>query len=396
VRAAGTRSSTTAIAERLADRRREMEEAVLARAYAVSDPARAGDPEYVNGFRSAIGAAIEYVVVSLRGGDVPPPPVPAALLSQARLAGRNKVPLDTVIRRYFAGFALLAEFMIDELARDGDFGLRDLKPVLQNQAPFFERLLAGISEEHRCGYASRSTSGDERRTHLVERMLEGELLDGTALGYELDDVHIGVIAKGAGAQEALRAVARDLDRRLLAVPRPDDTVWAWFGGRSAPDPQRASTALRTLLPPGVVAASGEPGKGRTGWRLSHQQARACLPIAMRRNTRLISYGDVPLLATMLHDKLLSASMRQIYLQPLERERDGGRLLRRTVRAYIDAGRNVSSAAAALRVNRKTVASRLTRVEALLERDLGSCLTELDAALEMEELEAAAERYGGPG
>ena len=41
-------------------------------------------------------------------------PVPVALLAQARLAARVGVSLDAVLRRYFAGYTLLGDFLIEE------------------------------------------------------------------------------------------------------------------------------------------------------------------------------------------------------------------------------------------------------------------------------------------
>jgi DNA-binding PucR family transcriptional regulator len=88
---------------------------------------------------------------------------------------------------------------------------------------------------------------------------------------------------------------------------------------------------------------------------------------------------------MFQDDLLATSLRQLYLEPLAEERDGGETLRETLRAYFAAERNVSSAAAALSVNRHTVTSRLRTIEKRLGRPLSTCATEIDAALRLEDL-----------
>jgi DNA-binding PucR family transcriptional regulator len=139
------------------------------------------------------------------------------------------------------------------------------------------------------------------------------------------------------------------------------------------------------LPPGVSLAIGEPGESLSGWRLTHQQARAALPIALRSPEGLVRYADVALLASTLQDDLLSTSLRQLYLVPLEQERDGGETLRETLRAYFAAERNVSSAAAALGVSRQAVNSRLRTIEEKLGRPLGGCAAELETALSMEQV-----------
>ena len=49
---------------------------------------------------------------------------------------------------------------------------------------------------------------------------------------------------------------------------------------------------------------GEPGEGLVGWRLSHRQAKAALPIAERRGQAILRYADVALLASILRDDLV--------------------------------------------------------------------------------------------
>jgi DNA-binding PucR family transcriptional regulator len=48
-------------------------------------------------------------------------------------------------------------------------------------------------------------------------------------------------------------------------------------------------------------------------------------------------------------------------------------------------RNVTSAAAALGVNRHTVSNRLRAVESRIGRPISSCVAEIDAALRLEDL-----------
>jgi DNA-binding PucR family transcriptional regulator len=88
---------------------------------------------------------------------------------------------------------------------------------------------------------------------------------------------------------------------------------------------------------------------------------------------------------MLGDDLLTTSLRRLYLAPLSDERDGGAVLRETLRAYFAADRNGASAAAALRVTRQTVNNRLRVIEERLERPLSACATELEAALRLDDL-----------
>jgi hypothetical protein len=54
---------------------------------------------------------------------------------------------------------------------------------------------------------------------------------------------------------------------------------------------------------------GEPARGIDGWRLSHRQAKAALPTALRAPEAFVRYGDVALLAATLADDLLATSLR---------------------------------------------------------------------------------------
>jgi DNA-binding PucR family transcriptional regulator len=103
---------------------------------------------------------------------------------------------------------------------------------------------------------------------------------------------------------------------------------------------------------------------------------------------VVRYADVALLASMLRDELLVTSLRELYLDPLEEERDGGAVARQTLKAYVAAERNVSSAAAALGVSRRTVGNRLRMIERRLNRPLPAMIAAIEAALHLDALDIA--------
>jgi DNA-binding PucR family transcriptional regulator len=226
----------------------------------------------------------------------------------------------------------------------------------------------------------------------VKSLLAGELVDHSELGYDLEAHHLGLMARGEGAAEAMRELAATLDRRLLAVCREEEPVWAcWLGGRAPLQAEEAIRPLRDIRPEGILITVGEPGETLSGWRFSHRQAKAALPIAERGGRPVVRYSEVTLLASIVKDELAIASLRQVYLVPLEGRRDGENL-RSALRAYFQAGRNVSSAAAALGLNRRTLSKRLQVVERIFGRPLDSLAADLEVALSLEALEPSA----GPG
>jgi PucR C-terminal helix-turn-helix domain/GGDEF-like domain len=380
---------------RLQARQPEIEQTILSRVYAVSDPAEVGDPTYVGGLREAVFAALAYAIQALENVAERPDPVPAPLLSQARRAARDGVSLDTVLRRYLAGHALLGDFIVQELEEVGD-DLSDtgLQSVLRREAAVLDHLLSVVAGEYRSESEATARSLHRRRADCVDKLLAGKLTDPGELGYDLELWHVGVIAVGKGAEAGIRALATALDRRLLLVHRGEETFWAWLGGIRRMGRDDLERLVAWEWPGQVRVATGEPAKGLVGWRFSHEQAGAALPIAMGGAATHVRYADVALLASMLKDEVLLRSLDELYLAPLAAGAIGEETLCETLRAYFSAQRNVSSTASALGVSRKTVGARLRTIEQRLGRSLDTCSAELELALRLEESGAASARAEG--
>jgi hypothetical protein len=381
------------ICERLQERRQEIEQTMLARVYGVADLAAVNDPEYAAGLRIAVTTGLSYGLAALEWGEERVAPIPQALLMQARQAARNGVGLDIVLRRYFAGHAVLGDFAMQEAKEDKLLGAVTMHRFSRNHAALLDRLIVAVCEEYACVSEVRQVSAEERRAERVRGLLAGQPLNTSQLGYDFEAWHLGMLAAGPGAAEAIRGIATGLDRRLLLVSAGEGTFWAWLGGRR----RLESSDIECLIPSELTGrtwlAVGEPAQGPVGWRLSHQQAQAAMPIARRRPKRLVRYAEVALLASMLQDDLLATSLRQLYLTPLATERDGGEVLRETLRAYFAAERNISSTAAALGVSRRTVANRLRLVEAKLGQSLSAAATEIEAALLLDGDDLSGESFG---
>jgi hypothetical protein len=375
------------LTQRLRERSAEIEQAILERIHADEGPTQTADPEYAEGLRAAVPTALEYCLEGIERSEANPLQLPTALLSQARIAARNGVALDTVLRRYFAGYTLLGDFLVEEAEAQGLRRGGELKCILRSLAAALDRLLAAVSEEHGREAARPPHSSERRRTELIERLIAGEPLDGAELAYDFGGHHLGLIAKGEGCSEAIRKLAKALDSRLLLLEREEGTAWAWLGGREPIDLDSLASHLRAEWPERESLSCGEPGEGPPGWRLTHRQAAAALPIALRGTEPFVRYADVALLASIMQDELLVVSLKQMYLEPLEEERDGGEAAIETLRAFFAAGRNAASAAAVLGVSRQGVAKRLRAVEDRLGRSFESCGMELEAVLRMEELKA---------
>lgn len=372
------------IAERLRNRRPEIERAMLARVYAVADADQVSNPEYAEGLRATVSAALDYGIEALDRSPGDPPPMPGIILTQARLAARHGVQLATVLRRYLAGHTLLGDFLLEESEKEDRLDGASLKRFLRIQSALLDDLLAAVSDEYGREKEARPATAKERHAQRVERLLAGELLDPPEMDYDFDGWHLGLVAHGRGAAEAVAALIEPLHLRRLTVER-EQAVWLWLGSRRPVDASVVGQSLPEGRISDVSLAVGEPAEGIAGWRLTHHQAQAVLQVARARGGGVTNYADDALLASTLQDDLLAISLRRMYLDPLSADKDGGVISRKTLRAYFAAQQNVSSAAAALGVNRNTVASRIRNVEERIGRSLGSCGPELLAALQLDEL-----------
>jgi AcrR family transcriptional regulator len=157
---AGRRGSTQdsvwcLMVDRLRARSHEIEAAIFARVRdGVHDSAGSADAEYVQGLRSTVGAALDYLLAGIdwpRSGwsphvaSPPPPPVPVVALVQARRAARLGVGLDTVLRRYVAGYALLEGFIMEEVEWDELLGRGPaLRGMLETSAALLDGLISPV------------------------------------------------------------------------------------------------------------------------------------------------------------------------------------------------------------------------------------------------------------
>ena len=374
---------------RLRERLAEIEDAIFARARTLSEPVGEEDPEYVAGLRATVSESLEYALAHIEKGEEWMGPIPSTAAEQARRSARAGVRLDTVLRRYAAGDRLLGDFIMDEADR---FPSQALRKVLRTHGPQVDRLMAAVATEYMDEVARMRRSPTQRLAERVQRLLAGEDPgDVGELGYAFDAWHLGMIAKGVNAEACMRDLAGGLDCQILVVPRGGGIVWAWLGaGRplTAPDVER-------LLPEGAAddetLAVGEPRSGLDGWRLTHREAQAAQEVMLRRSKRVTRARDVILAAAVLRDDALAKSLLETYLAPLDGQGDSSPVLRETLRAYFSAGLNAATAAAVLAVDRHTVQRRLRKVEERLGRLLPECHAELVVALDLEELEAGAER-----
>lgn len=373
------------VVEQLRSRLSEIELSIFAHICAiVDDPTGTDDAEYKVGLRKTVTAVVEYGLVGIELGKQGRDSIPSVAVVQVHRAARLGVELETVLRRYIAGYKLFGEYVtrgVENLSVENG----TVAHIVSVQVSLLEHLIVSIAGEYKYEIQRVASSREHRRAELARHLLAGRDMDASDLNYDFDGWHLGIIAKGIGAGQVVRRLAAERGWRLLALPYGDDTVWAWLGGFRRCTASDIERVLSGKWPASVSLAVGEPAKDVQGWRLTHRQAQAALRVALRRSDRFTKYVDVALLAAVLQDDVLARSLAEIYLSPLGLHKDAGTTRRRTLRAYLDAHQNASQAAVILKVTRQTVENRLRAIEDALGRPRQAWLTDLAIALRMEAL-----------
>ncbi|HEY4812757.1 MAG TPA: helix-turn-helix domain-containing protein [Solirubrobacteraceae bacterium] len=375
-----------AIAGRLRARQAEIEEAIFSRVDSVSDSTGSDDDAYVAGLRTAVSAAVEYGLADPAWSPQPP----LAVLAQVRRAAELGVGLETVLRRFVAGHGSFVEFIMEEAYRDGhQVDHRVPRHMRKAQELLLARLTDAAASEHRRALSLVADSPERRRANLVRGLLDGQHADWRGLGYELDGVwHLGLIATGGGVRAALSKLQMHVGCELLLVPGQQGGSWAWLASAHR-DRLSEIGQLSGRLPLGGAVAIGEPRQGLGGWRVTHEEAKAALPVALCRGEGVTRCADVLLEAALLKDGHLQNLAREVYLSPLHNLlRDSAGVIHETLRVYFASGNNVKVTAARLEVDRRTVWYRLDKVEKRLGFPCEMRRAELEVALRLAALDAA--------
>lgn len=217
------------------------------------------------------------------------------------------------------------------------------------------------------------------KLRLVRRLLTGDVVDETPLGYPLSGFHVGVVVEGPDAESAATVVQDAWLGRTLRVCADSQTLWLWLATPSLDRSVLPRCGLQ--LPPGNALALGDPAQGREGFIASHREALIALRLGPKVG-RAVAYEQVALVALLAQDRLRARQFVTRELGPLDGDGAPAVRDRATLRAYLDSRLNAASAAARLGVHRNSLANRLRRVEALLGRAIESRSTELDVALRL--------------
>ena len=372
----------------LAARSEELAEEYVRRASVEIPEWTVDRPDLAEVVRTGARRSISTELRALADGARPPRTCPEGDAEGARYAARLGVPLHFVLQQYRLGHAIQWEAWF-ELVEEAEPDPDARRELLERASRFFfdyaDRMCRFGTEHYTDERERMLRNREHRRVHLVREVLDGREVEAGVLGYELDDVeHLGLIAWGPDAADAVRDLGRSLDRRTLIVGAAEETWWAWVGARrEEPDRERLDRVLARLRPrAGARLAFGAPAAGVRGFRRTHRQAMAAQRAALHRDVPILRYDDVALESLAAADPEAAREFVVLELRGLDGDDGRSAKLRDTLEAWFESGQNAAAAAARLNVHEQTVAQRLRAVERRTGRAVASRRAELETALRL--------------
>ncbi|HEX4252564.1 MAG TPA: helix-turn-helix domain-containing protein [Pseudonocardia sp.] len=357
----------------------------------------AGSAEAVDAVRESTDQNIGAILSTLAFGvpaTATEPPLGARKLMRHSVTGGGDI--TDLLSAYRYGHELVWQHWSSYLGRrlaESDLLSEVLALSSRHIFTFIDRSCEHLVDEYRREFGGlRPPDGGRPAPAEVIRDLLGEApVDESAasslLRFDVHGHHVSLVLAPIdptgdvrAALEALRAAAAST--ATLTLPVGDGTWWAWLSWPSRPADDLlvaiASTPLR-----GVLAGMGAPGRGRTGFRRSHHQAREADRAArLSRHPRpgVVRHRDVELAAVLCTDPDRARRLADDRLGALSSQDETGERLRETLLVYLSQGCSKTRTAQLMHVHHKTVSYRLAQAEALLGRPLTQDVLALGAAL----------------
>jgi len=326
---------------------------------------------------------------------------PAAALEYARRRAQRGTLLTALLRAYRLGHLCFLDWLFRELARQADdaqmitaatLGMSKIVAGYVDQTS--EEIVAAYTRERENWLRNRSAA----RAARIRDLLSGERVNVSAtevtLGYRLRQYHVGLVCWAADTTAAVDNITR-LEHAISQVagkaacsgdpaflPRDESSAWAWLplGIRDTFDAAAASTAG---VDGDIHFAFGDPAKGVTGFRLTHQQAIAAQTVALAARSptpRAVPYREVAPVAMMLGSPGLLRAWVLGTLGGLAADDEHHARLRDTLLVFLQTGGSYKTTAERLMVHKNTVQYRIRKAEESLGRPVGENRHDVELAL----------------
>jgi len=242
----------------------------------------------------------------------------------------------------------------------------------------YEHELAGVTE-----------LDDTSDLRAVLRVLQGQWVEPSELGYDLAAHHVAVIVDSAASLDDL--VLRS-GWQLLRVRAPSGELWGWLGTRTRIAEDDIDALLASQRDAHATVAFGEPAEGIAGFATSHQQALEARAVAAAAGQTAIRFGDCRLLIAVLRDDELAKGLIERELGDLDRPGERMHELRETLRTYLEHSQSVSATAALRRHDRKTIERQLRAAEELINHRASDRPDDVLVALRVAEILRNGDRH----
>lgn len=206
----------SSVAAQLRLRTAQIEEQIFARVNADwLDRVGSDDPEYVAGLQAAGAAALGYALAGIERWGAFLAPVPAEAIQQAQRAAHAGVALETVLRRYIAGHAVLEDCILQEaecgVLRGQEPALRE---VLQILCVLLDRLCVAVSSAYNKERVRRADA-PERGVAVADPQMPSNGKEAMFLDARREEGQVSMLA-GMRRERILRAVVELAGERGFA------------------------------------------------------------------------------------------------------------------------------------------------------------------------------------
>jgi PucR C-terminal helix-turn-helix domain/GGDEF-like domain len=324
-------------------------------------------------------AMLRHVALGAREFPLDPDQV-----SVVRSMARRGRPYEGYIEGLRLVQAVTLEALLDRVAAHGPPAGRSRLAVALAAAVtgFFDQGVSAVIAEFLAERQRAVAAAAAERARMAAALIAGQDVPQEAaarvLSISLAHHHLAVIFWSAepGARAELEAAAARAAGALLAaaplvIPdASDDSVLPCWFSRPAPFPPDWADALSLVCAGGTRAAAGSARQGAAGFRRSHLEARDARRAARQGlPDAVIAYRDIAAMALLSADPERAQWLVADELGGLAADGDVTADLRATALCYLESGRSLVQAAAALNVHRNTVLYRLASIERLLGRPL---------------------------
>src|SRR5919108_1499812 len=188
-------------------------------------------------------------VRALRGGATLPDACPSVDAEAARETALVGGSIDPMLSGYRSGHLAQWEAWF-ALVEDNIADAAERRELLERGSRFFfdyaDRLSRFVTQIYTDERERMLRSREQRRVQLVRDVLDGANVDTGELGYDLDANHLGALAWGPQAPQALRALAERLGSSPLLIGVRGGMFWGWLGSAASSD---RTELLRRFAPP---------------------------------------------------------------------------------------------------------------------------------------------------